>query len=153
LINDPDFLELKYSLKDRAIRRYLDQLGFYSRVILKGTFEDGHEREDVVAHRTSFLRDISEFNFSTFGDDTGYSAAASECEEKMLETRPVVPEGESHHVAVCHDESTIYCNEGVKRVILEKQEQILRAKGEGASLMCSDFICACHGPLYWEEAG
>jgi hypothetical protein len=83
LIDDEDLKKSKYSLEDRSVRRYLAKLGFVSRKVSKGVFEDGHERWDVVKHRKEFLREIALFNFSTFGDDTGYGVLASAREEKV----------------------------------------------------------------------
>lgn len=56
-------------------------------------------------------------------------------------------EGEIEHVLVTRDESTFYSNDNKQVLWLEYGESVLRKKGPGGSIMVSDFLCACHGPM------
>lgn len=51
------------------------------------------------------------------------------------------------HVLVTHDECIFYSNDAQDTMWLEAGETIIRKKGQGGSLMISEFLCACHGRL------
>ncbi|CAG8830035.1 12654_t:CDS:1, partial [Cetraspora pellucida] len=42
-------------------KNYLKELGYTYERVKKGAYVDGHEREDVVAYRSIFLKRMSEF--------------------------------------------------------------------------------------------
>lgn len=48
---------------------------------------------------------------------------------------------------ITHDECHFYANDGQRRIWIGKNEDILRPKGEGRSIMVSAFLCPCHGLL------
>lgn len=70
-----------------------------------------------------------------------------EGENMDVEIIPNIPADQHQIVLVTHDESTFYSNDGRKSFWLTKNECVLKKKGPGGSLMVSDFLCACHGPL------
>jgi hypothetical protein len=99
----------------------------------------GHEQEDVVEHRKMFLDEIAGFQRRTFTyvfDD--------------LETAigPELRDGENPIVLVAHDESCFISFEGKKTIWMENDRQPLRPKGQGRSIMVSEFLCECHGRLF-----
>ena len=70
-----------------------------------------------------------------------------EGEHMDIEIMPNRTANQHQMVLVTHDESTFYSNDGRKSFWLSKNESALKKKGPGGSLMVSDFLCACHGPL------
>jgi hypothetical protein len=55
--------------------------------------------------------------------------------------------GEREFVQVTHDECHFYANDGQRRVWTMEDEDILRSKHIGRSIMVSAFLCPCHGLL------
>ena len=137
-------LELRdvVDIRERTAQRWLRYLGFKPTVYQQGLYFDGHERPDVVTYRKLFLDEFLEYQrrmFTYVGDD--------------LET-PIHPElrdGERPIVLVTHDESCFSSNDGSKTIWMEKDRRPLRPKGQGRSIMVSDFLCECHGPLRLSE--
>jgi hypothetical protein len=54
-------------------------------------------------------------------------------------------------VLVTHDEWYFNSNDDKTVTETEKGESIIKKKGRGLGLMVSDFYCACHGSLCFEE--
>ena len=52
---------------------------------------------------------------------------------------------------VTHDECIFYAHDDTSKNWLLDDESILKKKGQGRSLMVSDFLCACHGRLKISE--
>jgi hypothetical protein len=53
------------SVCEKTAFRWMKFLGFYPKGYTKGYFVDGHERDDVVAHRTRFLKDMESLEART----------------------------------------------------------------------------------------
>lgn len=66
-------------------------------------------------------------------------------EEVVLPERLEVWDRE--HVMVTHDECCFYSNDAKASVWLEDDESVIRKKGQGGTIMVSDFLCPCHGPM------
>jgi hypothetical protein len=86
-----------------------------------------------------FLDEIAEIQrrmFTYVGDD--------------LETAigPELRNGENPIRLVTHDESCFSSFEGKKTIWMENDRQPLRPKGQGRSIMVSEFLCECHGRLF-----
>ena len=60
-------------------------------------------------------------------------------------TEPNLEDGEKEIVMITHDESTFYCNEGMRLFWMENGKKKLLPKCKGQSIMISGFLCACHG--------
>ena len=99
---------------------------------------DGHERPDVVTYRTWFLQKMQEY------------------EQRMIKTKdddpttlelPNLPNGERALIFYTHDESVFYSNDGQKVIWHPYGEMPLRKKGQGRSIMVSEFISEVNGPL------
>ncbi len=57
---------------------------------------------------------------------------------------PKLKSGEKEFVQVTHDECHFYANDGRRRIWVNKEENILRPKHLGRSIMVSAFLCPCH---------
>jgi len=54
---------------------------------------------------------------------------------------------EKEFVQVTHDECHFYANDAQRRICVRGEEDILRPKHMGRSIMVSAFLCPCHGLL------
>jgi hypothetical protein len=66
-------------------------------------------------------------------------------EEVIVE--PELSDGDKKLVLVTHDESTFYANDGQEYMWFKENENVLRKKGQGQSIMVSEFQCPCHGTM------
>lgn len=60
---------------------------------------------------------------------------------------PELQPGEKKIVLVTHDESCFESNDAKRTIWIEDDNQALRPKGSGKSLMVSKFLCQCHGHM------
>jgi transposase len=129
-------------ITERQATRWLAILGFSLKCPQKGSYVDGHERDDVVKYREQFLKrmEVYEKRMIRFvGDD---------CETAL---RPELPDGVRALVMVVQDESCFAANDGRKYVWVEDGKYKLRPKGQGRVVMVSEFLCECHGRLTLSE--
>ena len=125
-------------ITERTAIRWLLSLGFEHCERRKGTYVDGHERDDVVQYREEFLKQMEVYQsrmITYIGDD---------CEIAMM---PELESGIRPLVFVVQDESCFSSNEGMKTVWKENDGNELLPKGSGRSVMVSGFLCECHGAL------
>eukprot|EP00122_Pirum_gemmata_P016386 Pgem_evm2s15317 len=136
-----NFGDRKQTISDRTIRNWMYKLNYKYGFFKKDVYVDGHEREDVVAYRNVFLqRMLPSFNrMSTYMHN----------EDGTTVIIPPVNPYETELIWICHDESTYYSNDDGGIIWYDKSNPHLRKKGNGASIMVSDFICPCHGRLYF----
>ncbi|CAG8697183.1 2368_t:CDS:2, partial [Acaulospora morrowiae] len=66
-------------------------------------------------------------------------------------TEPQLKPGKKEFVQVTHDECHFYPNDSQRRVWIQEEENILRSKHLGRSIMVSAFLCPCHGLLRLSE--
>ena len=59
----------------------------------------------------------------------------------------ILEEGEKKLVFVTQDESTFYANDDKDTLWMSKDENYIRKKGPGSSIMVSEFQCPCHGTM------
>ncbi|GBC21156.2 hypothetical protein RIR_jg24235.t1 [Rhizophagus irregularis DAOM 181602=DAOM 197198] len=117
--------------------RWLHILGYTKQRQKQGIFYDGHERADVVQYRNDFLKQIFE-----------YERLMSRYEgENMDRILPDLAEGEKEHILVTHDECIFYSNDGLRGVWAKNGELPLRKKGNGKSIMISEFLTEVDGRL------
>eukprot|EP00474_Spongospora_subterranea_P004962 CRZ05420.1 hypothetical protein [Spongospora subterranea] len=64
-----------------------------------------------------------------------------------ISMQPELQDAEKPVVLVAHDESCFSSFEGKQTIWMEKDRQPLRPKGQGKSIMVSEFLCECHGRL------
>jgi hypothetical protein len=134
-LKDRPELQTKISLK--TSHRWMLLLGFKYGKWKKGVYIDGHERGDVVSYRKKFLERFANYRKRTIEYDG----------EDM--SRVFGPQQEPGRplIVIYHDESTYYANDDGGYGWFESERPPLRKKGQGLSLMVSDFICSCHGFL------
>ncbi|CAB4474979.1 unnamed protein product [Rhizophagus irregularis] len=117
--------------------RWLHILGYTKQRQKQGVYYDGHEHADVVQYRNKFLSDIFE-----------YEKLMSRYEgENMDRILPDLAEGEKEHILVTHDECIFYSNDGQRGVWAKNGELPLRKKGNGKSIMVSEFLTEIDGRL------
>ena len=126
-LNDPDGLLKEFGssrskVSVRTAERWLKFLGFMPTTASKGWFTDGHEREDIVQHRTEFLvvMEILERRMRHW--------SGPQMDQLHL---PELAEEEKEVVIVTHDESTYYCNEGLRIFWMENGKKKLLPKSRG----------------------
>ena len=117
-------------------RKWMIELGFNVVRKKKGTYVDGHERDDVVEYRKTFLRRMVSLGF------LNESNAPTEEAKNALpsDIRAPLPEVAEKTVVLFHDESTFQSNEDQPTLWAEKGTTVMRPKSKGAGIMVSDFI-------------
>ena len=123
-------------------RKWMHELGFEIVHAKKGTFVDGHEREDVVAYRMVFLRKMIALGFLNASNAPTEEARNALPEDLESPSQAVIDKT----VIFFHDESTFQCNDDQPTLWATKGTNIIRPKSKGAGIMVSDFICE-HGYL------
>ena len=124
-------------------RKWMHELGFDVVSKKKGTFVDGHEREDVVAYRTKFLRRMVSLGF--LNPDNAPTDEAKNALPSDLS--PPSAEVIEKTVVLFHDETTFQANEDQPTLWAEKGTSVMRPKSRGCGIMISDFISENHGYL------
>ena len=133
---------MKKGITDRTARNWLNRMGYRWTLEPSGQYVDGHEREDVVTYRQRIFLPRWKAIEPSLRIWTQDGAA-----EDMY-TGAIPQIGDRKTVVWFHDESTFYANDRRKRRWVHNSETAVpRAKGEGASLMVSDFISADYGWL------
>lgn len=135
-------LQTPVIISARTSQRWMNILGLRFGRFMKGLYNDGHERDDVVAYRNIFLQRMAvyEKRLITYVGD-------------FMETaiQPELQDGERTLILVTHDESCFGCNDGRSYCWLDEDNRQIRPKGNGRSVMVSAFLCECHGLLKLNE--
>lgn len=119
-------------------QRWLRALGWRRSEVKKGIYFDGHERPDVVAYRKEFLDRMLEYEKRMVTVDA---------EDQTIIVEPTLKDGEKAIVYYTHDECIFYSNDGQKVIWHPDGRLPLRKKGQGRSIMVSDFLSEIDGPL------
>ena len=106
---------------------------------------DGHEQEDIVEYHTKFVNHFMNLyipRMSTW-DNNGNETPP------MRHNLTLDLQGQAYKIIlVTHDESTFYVNDQRKmRWIHKEQKNVLEKKGQGPSIMVSDFLTSEWGRL------
>lgn len=126
------------SISERTAIRWIHYLGMNYLTYSKGLYVDGHERPDVVEYRNAFLQRMSEHSKYFFQYDG----------ENMTDvTPPSIQSDQRPRIMVTHDESCFSSHDGKTTIWMDINDRPLRPKGQGRSIMVSEFLCECHGPL------
>jgi len=109
----------------------------------KGTFVDGHKREDVVEYRKKFLRRMVSHGF------LNASNAPTDEAKKALPADLDTPQPEvvEKTIILFHDETTFQANEDQLTLWAAKDTSVMRPKSKGSGIMISDFIDEWNGYL------
>ncbi|KAF8220159.1 hypothetical protein L208DRAFT_1127784, partial [Tricholoma matsutake] len=131
----------KQSISVHTAQHWLYKMGWQYGRQNNGMYIDGHEHEDVVAYRECFIKRWKgyEHRMTTY-DNSG-----------NIDKIPVgfqVADGHFKLILVTHDESTFYKNDWRQNYWLFKGDKATpQKKGEGVSLMVSDFLTLEWGRL------
>ena len=128
-------------------RKWLHVLGFDFICPKKGSFVDGHEREDVVKHRKKFLRKMVGIGF--LRPDNAPTEEARSALPVDLETPS--EERIAKTMVFFHDETIFHANEGQSRQWGIRGTHAVQHKSKGKGIMISHFICE-EGFLHLGEA-
>ena len=112
-------------------------LGFFNQQQKQGVYFDGHERDDVVEYRKKFLEEVAKY-------EPYIANYEGETMDKIL---PNLQNGEKEHILVTHDECIFYSNDGKRGVWTKTGQLPLRKKGNGRSIMVSEFLTEACGRL------
>jgi hypothetical protein len=135
-------LESSVNISSRTGQRWLNILGLRFGKFMKGLYNDGHERDDVVRYRIGFLERmaVNERRMIQYVGDFMETKISPDLEQG---TRPLI--------LVTHDESCFGCNDGRSFCWLDDDNRQIRPKGNGRSVMVSAFLCECHGILRLDD--
>lgn len=95
---------LPLTISVRTANRWLHQLGFIPQSHKKGSYVDGHEREDVVKSREEFLELIMDLKKS--------QKPPPPCSDEMAPVPGPDAESQKRLVLIYHDKSIFSTNEG-----------------------------------------
>jgi hypothetical protein len=126
------------SVPKATAKRLLKYLGYHHGEAKKGMYIDGHERSDVVEYRVGFLARMA-----------AHAPQMMEFDKDGVEVRPLLlEEGKKRLVLMTHDESTFYAHDQCKMTWRNDDEKAVPlAKGQGQSIMVSDFLSPDFGRL------
>lgn len=120
-------------------RQYLARLGFTRRYWRKGTFFDGHDRDDVVKDRLLYLAEKLEQD-----KDTLHQMPSDEEAKAYMELAPK----DRPFIEIVHDESACNANDSIKwQYVHTDKSAKLRSKSNGAGVMVSGFITEVLGGI------
>ena len=130
------------NISSRTGQRWLNILGLRFGKFMKGLYNDGHERDDVVRYRNAFLERMAV-----------YEKRMVQYVGEFMETKisPELEDGTRPLVLVTHDESCFGSNDGRSYCWLDENNREIRPKGNGRSIMVSAFLCECHGILRLDD--
>lgn len=121
-----------------AARRWMHIVGFRPCKLRKHYYTDGHNREDVLAYRTTFLAQMETYEKRfTMYEGENMETVVPPTEENLA--------GDKEVIFITHDETTFYANDCNTSMWMEGAKQKIRPKSVGTSLMVSGFVCPCHG--------
>lgn len=131
-------LEVSLKISPRTAQRWLNIIGLRFGRFLKGLYDDGHERGDVVRYRNSFLERMLQYekHMHVYSGDFMEKAAL-----------PDLQEGSKPLIIVTHDESCFSAHDGRNYCWLDDDNKPIRPKGSGRTIMVSALLCECHGIL------
>ena len=121
-------------------RKWMHELGFEVVSKKKGTFVDGHEREDIVEYRIKFLRRMVCLGF--LNPDNAPTEEAKIALPSDLHAPPT--EVIEKTIVLFHDETTFQANQDQPTLWAEKGTNVMRPKSRGSGIMVSDFIGEKH---------
>ena len=124
-------------LKSRTAAEWLHKLWYKYKEVKKGVYQDGHEREDVVAYRQGeFLPALDHLKPYMVKWELDIDGNPSVIFPENL------PAGQRPIALVTHDESTFDSNEGRGYSWMKEGQRPLRKRSRGKGIMISDFVTA-----------
>ncbi|KAJ6590451.1 hypothetical protein DFH09DRAFT_908654 [Mycena vulgaris] len=140
----------KQSISVWTARRWLKRLDWRYGQRKNGMYIDGHEREDVVAYRTAFVKRWLERYEPRMVVYDNEGQPIKQPEGYVLEGKY---KGQAFRIIlVTHEESTFYAYDRKKVGWFHKSDKgNPQPKGEGESIMVSDFLTLEWGRLVHED--
>ena len=140
--------KLKRTITERTAQRWMHKMGYRWTKTPSGQYVDGHERKDVVDFRQKTFLPGWHQRESRMRSWTKEGIEEESPWPHDAEDGPRPFENQRHTVAWFQDESTFYANDlRETRWVHEGEKAVPRPKGQGSSLMVSDFISADFGFL------
>lgn len=124
--------ELPRSISLRTATHWLRRLGFRPQSHKKGAYVDGHERADVVASRSQYLKELGELQ--------ALHLPPPPCSDERAATPPPDAETRKTLVSIFHDESIFNTNEGQTWMWAAEDQPVIQPKTRGSGIMVSDFV-------------
>jgi hypothetical protein len=135
---------LPRTISVRTANRWLHQLGFTPQSHKKGSYVDGHEREDVVKSRDEYLKLMMDLKKS--------HKPPPPCSDEMAPVPGPDAEFQKQLVLIYHDESLFNTNEGQSWMWATEDTPVIQPKTKGSGIMVSDFIEQHNGYLRLTDA-
>jgi hypothetical protein len=138
-------------ISERTGRRWLRRMGWRFKKNPKGMYIDGHERPDIVAYRIAFVdrwKRLYEPRMIQY-DNNGNVVGRLDGRDVSMPRSQI---GRWELILVTHDESTFYAQDRrPDRWVEPGTKPEPQRKGEGSSLMVSDFYTLKWGPLRYGD--
>jgi hypothetical protein len=129
------------SISEHTARHWLQRLSWRYGAMHNGMYLDGHEHDDVVAYRAGFVARWKEY-------EKRFHTWDSNDVEHLPQNAFPVQGGRFRLILVTHDESVFYQNDSHKtHWIANTSKATPLPKGDGQSIMVSDFLTAEWGRL------
>jgi hypothetical protein len=128
-------------ITERTVQNWLKKLDWHYKQSQNGIYIDGHERDNVVQYRKAFIEQWKAYDkrFHQWDDDGNLCP---------LPQGFPIPGGRFHLILVTHDELTFYQNDERKVAWAHPDKAATpKQKGEGQSIMVSDFLTVEWGRL------
>jgi hypothetical protein len=116
---------------------WLHILGYTLACPKKGIYKDGHERRDVVVYRKEYTATLLSYK----NREHSYTGTSSD------EFVPRTNTTHSEIIRIYHDECIYASSEGALSLWVPDGKDPLYKKPRGHIIMCSGFICRCHGMM------
>ena len=130
-------MEIMKSITIKTSRIWFKKLGLVPQSRKKGIYFDGHEREDVLEYRAKFLGEMKELE----------KFMPIFVGEEMLQIDPEIPFNQKLHIFIIYDECIFYANNDRPLIWAQIGEPSFRKKGQGKTIMVSDFLLETIGRL------
>jgi hypothetical protein len=141
------------SISLRTAQRWLHKMGWRYGKKKNGMYVDGHERPDVVEYRDGFIVRWKEYEkrMSIYSNDGDLERGPQRTAK--LGEGPIPSDGRPFKlILVTHDESTFFQNDRKKTGWTHKTDKPTpQRKGEGTSIMVSDFLTTEWGRLFDDD--
>jgi hypothetical protein len=132
------------SISVATAKRLLHRMGFHQAALGSAAYVDGHERDDVKAHRDEYVKimmnDLLPRTMQYENNPGGLDGELVPVLPQLLPVPALLGLPEREVVLVFHDESTFYAMEGTSKVWASEGSALPRPKHKGASVMVSGFI-------------
>ena len=123
----------------RTATRWIHRLGFRPMGHKKGAYVDGHEREDVVASRDVYLKQMDDLR--------SVHLPPPPCSDEEAAIPPADTETRKKLVMIYQDESIFNVNDGQTWIWGTGDHPYIQPKSKGAGIMVSDYIDQHNGFL------